>query len=137
MNTPDHKPNPPANVPTSEADHQVEMTIGRLLQFGVFLSAAVVIVGGIMFLAQHGHDTSDHHRFHGEPAELTSVSGVVRDTLRLDSRGVIQAGLLLLVATPIARVIFSVYAFARQGDWLYVVVTLVVLAILLYSLLAG
>ena len=137
MSMPDQKPNPPANVPASDADHEVEVTIGRLLQVGVLLSAAVVIVGGIMFLAQHGHDPSDHHRFHGEPAELTSVSGVVRDALRLDSRGVIQAGLLLLVATPIVRVIFSVYAFARQGDWLYVVLTLIVLAILLYSLLAG
>ena len=50
-------------------------------------------------------------------------------------RGIIQLGLLLLIATPIARVVFSVYAFARQRDRTYVLVTLVVLAVLLYSLI--
>jgi uncharacterized membrane protein len=42
-----------------------------------------------------------------------------------------------LIATPIARVMFSVYAFARQRDWLYVCFTLVVLALLVYSLAWG
>jgi uncharacterized membrane protein len=52
----------------------------------------------------------------------------------LHSRGLIQLGLLLLIATPVARVAFSVLAFAEQRDWLYVSITLVVLAVLVYSL---
>ncbi len=52
-------------------------------------------------------------------------------------RGIIQLGLLLLVATPVARVIFSVAAFALQQDWIYVVITLIVLAVLGFSLLGG
>jgi uncharacterized membrane protein len=43
-------------------------------------------------------------------------------------------GILLLIATPVARVIFTVFAFAHERDWTYVVVTLIVLALLLYSL---
>jgi uncharacterized membrane protein len=44
---------------------------------------------------------------------------------------------LLLVATPVARVAFSIVGFALERDRLYVVITTIVLAILLYSLIAG
>ena len=44
---------------------------------------------------------------------------------------------MLLLATPVARVAFSVVAFALQRDRLYVAVTLVVLGILLYSIVGG
>jgi uncharacterized membrane protein len=73
----------------------------------------------------------------GEPTDLRTVSGIVEDALAFQGRGLIQLGLLLLIATPIARVAFSVAAFAVQGDWLYVVVTLIVLAVLMYSLTGG
>jgi uncharacterized membrane protein len=56
---------------------------------------------------------------------------------RPHAAAVIQLGLLLLVATPVARVIFSVFAFAWERDWLYVLLTLIVLAVLLYSLFAA
>ena len=52
-------------------------------------------------------------------------------------QGLIQLGALLLIATPIARVAFSVYVFARQRDRLYIVVTLIVLILLLGSFLGG
>ena len=72
--------------------------------------------------------------FVGEPADLRNVSGIVRDALALRGRGLIQLGLLLLIATPVARVAFSVVAFAMQRDRLYVVVALIVLAVLMCSL---
>jgi uncharacterized membrane protein len=75
--------------------------------------------------------------FVGEPADLRNVSGIVRDALALRGRGLIQLGLLLLIATPVARVAFSVVAFAMQRDRLYVVVALIVLAVLMYSLTGG
>jgi len=52
----------------------------------------------------------------------------------MHAHGIIQLGLLLLIATPVARVAFSVVAFAAERDWLYVAITLIVLAILIYSL---
>lgn len=57
----------------------------------------------------------------------------------LDGRGraLIQLGLLLLIATPVSRVAFSVFAFERQRDWTYVGITLAVLAVLVYSLAGG
>ena len=57
--------------------------------------------------------------------------------LVLQNRGIMQLGLLLLVATLIARVAFSVLAFAQQHNCTYVIATLIVLAMLLYSLVGG
>jgi len=108
--------------------------MGNLLRAGVILAAAVVLVGGIFYLIHYGATSPDYRVFRGEPADLRSVSGIFADAIDLRSRGLIQLGLLLLVATPVARVVFSVFAFARQHDLTYVVLTLIVLAVLIYSL---
>ena len=75
--------------------------------------------------------------FRGEPIELRSLPGIVGFALDSHSRGIVEVGLLLLVMTPVARVLFSVIGFARQRDYLYVIVTLAVLAVLLHNLIAG
>ena len=68
---------------------------------------------------------------------MRTISGILHEALVLSGRGLIQLGLLILIATPIARVAFSFFAFLYQRDWLYVVVTLMVLGLLLYSLVGG
>jgi uncharacterized membrane protein len=118
-------------------EQQLENIVGNLLRLGVMLAAVVVFGGGALYLIRHGVTSPDYRVFHGEPADLRSVSGVVTEALSLQSQGIIQLGLLLLIATPIARVAFSVFAFAQQRDRTYVIVTLVVFAVLLYSLLGG
>jgi uncharacterized membrane protein len=115
-------------------DQRVDEIIGNLLRAGVILAAAVVLLGGVLYLAQHSSTLPDYRVFRGEPAYLRGVPGIVTDARALDGRGLIQLGLLLLLATPIARVAFSVLAFALQRDRTYVVVTVIVLVVLLYSL---
>jgi uncharacterized membrane protein len=85
-------------------------------------------------LLRHGSSAPNYAVFRGEPVDLRTVSGIVRDAFSLRTRGIIQLGLVLLIATPVARVAFSVLAFALERDWLYVVVTLIVLGVLIYSL---
>jgi uncharacterized membrane protein len=118
-------------------DKRTQLVIGTLLRTGVFLSAAVVLIGAFLFLAQAAHSNSAYTVFRGEPAELRSLAGIVRGAARSDAAAIIQLGLLLLIATPIARVVFSAAAFALERDWLYVLITLIVLAILLGSLLCS
>lgn len=115
-------------------DERVERVIGTLLRWGVILAAAVVLAGGVMYLARYGSTIPDYRVFRGEPSDLRNVSGIVMDAVSWRSRGVIMFGLLLLIATPMARVAFSVVAFALQRDRTYVMVTLIVLAALLYGL---
>lgn len=112
---------------------QLEKIIGTLLRVGVMLAAVVMFGGGVLYLIRHGAISPDYRVFHGEPADLRRVSGIVTDALSLQSRGIMQLGLLLLVATPIARVAFCLFALPQQRDRTYVV-TLIVFAVLLYSL---
>ena len=116
-------------------DERVEGVIGNLLRWGVILAAAVVLAGGAIHLFRYGATISDYRVFHGEPSDLRNVSGILKGAFSWNSRGLIQFGLLLLIATPVARVAFSVVAFALQKDRTYVVVTLIVLGVLLYSLM--
>jgi uncharacterized membrane protein len=118
-------------------DKRVELVVGNLLRAGVILAAAVVLIGGIAYLARYGAKVADHREFHGEPAELSSPSGIIAAAVALRPRGIIQLGLLLLIATPVARVVFTVFAFFMERDYTYVGVTLVVLAVLLFSLFCG
>ena len=118
----------------SAPHERLEETIGTLLRVGVAGAAAVAIIGGLVFLARHGSETASYGVFRGEPQDLRSIGGVLRDARTLSGRGVIQLGLLLLIATPIARVALTLVAFERLGDRRYVVITGIVLALLLASL---
>lgn len=123
--------------PNAAQDKRVEEIVGALLRMGVILAAFVVLVGGIFYLTRYGNLVPHYAVFRGEPSDLRQVSAIFSDALGLHARGIIQLGLLLLIATPVARVTFTVAAFAWERDWTYVVVTLIVLALLLYSLSAG
>jgi uncharacterized membrane protein len=120
------------------ADQRLDALLGNLLRYGVLISAGVVLVGGILYLLQDGMEVvpKDKYKdFVGQPVFLESLGGIFNRAARGDSEGIIMLGIVLLIGTPIARVVFSVFAFEVQRDYLYVVVTLIVLVILLYSLL--
>ncbi len=130
---------PSKNAPASASDQQrgeqrFEQFLGNLLRAGVILAAVVVALGGAVFLARHGAEHPDHKVFHGEPAELRNPATIVEDALHLSGRGIILLGMLLLFATPVARVACSVFGFLAERDFLYVALTLTVLAVLIYSL---
>ncbi|MFX8937990.1 DUF1634 domain-containing protein, partial [Acinetobacter baumannii] len=88
--------------------------ISTMLRVGVFLSAAVVAIGGVLFLLHHGQAVADYHHFTGSPTALRHVRGVLAATGRGDAAGIIQLGLLLLIATPVLRVAFTAWLFLRQ-----------------------
>ncbi len=116
-------------------DQKVEVIIGVMLRVGVLLAAAVVLGGAACYLVRYGHHPTDYHAFHGEPVGLRGVRQIVQFAFAGRCRGIIQLGLLLLILTPIARVAFSVVAFAIEKDRMYVIMTLIVLGNLIYSLL--
>ena len=118
-------------------DQWAEQVIGELLRVGVILSAAVVLLGGAVYLFRHGTTPPGYSVFHGEPSNFRNVPGILHEVRAGRGRGIIQLGLLLLIATPVARVVFSVVAFALERDRPYVAVTLIVLAVLIFSLAGG
>jgi uncharacterized membrane protein len=125
-------------MPGQWTDERTEVIVGNLLRVGVLLSALVVLAGGVLYLAHHGADpVDDRSTFTPEPPEYSRPADIVREAGSGHGRPLIQLGLLLLIATPVARVAFSIFAFARERDWTYVLITAFVLVVLLYALFSG
>ena len=125
------------NVKESSSDRQLEQFISNLLKYGVFLASAVVLFGGILYLIRYGTQPANYQFFQAKSSVLSSPKDLIADILSGHCHSIIQLGLLILVATPIARVAFSVLAFLRQRDFTYVMLTLLVLSGLIYSLVGA
>lgn len=119
------------------SDQRVEEAVGNLLRIGLLIATAVVLIGAAVYLSRHGSEQPEYRIFHGAPPDLRGIAGIVDVAADWRGRGLIQLGLLLLLATPVARVTFSIVAFALQRDRLYMAITSVVLAVLLYSIVGG
>jgi len=117
-------------------DFKMETIMGRLLRTGVFVAAAVVFVGGLLYLKNHSHNVTGYRAFSGSAA-LRHPGEMFAGIASGNAASLIQLGVLLLIATPIARVAFAVAGFAMERDRLYVLVSMFVLAALLYGLLLG
>ncbi len=116
-------------------DRRLETIIGRLLQTGVLLAAAVVAAGGILYLVHNHADPANYRHFvTGGPA-IQTLPGMIHSAASFNSEGLIQIGLVLLILTPVARVAMAVVGFFLERDRLYTVVSLIVLLILAFSLI--
>ncbi|HEU6453446.1 MAG TPA: DUF1634 domain-containing protein [Gemmatimonadaceae bacterium] len=119
------------------AQEHVEQMVGNLLRIGVLIAAAVTIAGGIAFMIHHGSLVPDHSVFRGQPEMLRTLTGVIAGAIALEPAAIVQLGIVLLIATPVARVLLTLIAFAIQRDWMYVLISAIVLALLTYSLVVG
>lgn len=116
-------------------ERQMRLALGIVLRGGVLLAAGVVVLGAIVYLGHYASVRETYREFRGEPSDLKSISAIARGAMAFRGRSVIQLGVLLLIATPIARVLFSAVEFALEKNWLYVLITGIVLALLGYSLM--
>ena len=115
-------------------DRDLEQLMGNLLRYGVLASLAVVLTGAVFYLLQHGGEQPSYRQFLGEPTRLTQIKQVWQTALQGRGRSIIQLGLFILIATPVARIVFSVIGYILERDWLYIIITLIVLGVILYSL---
>jgi uncharacterized membrane protein len=114
-------------------EQQLEQWLSTLLKYGVFFASSFVFTGGILYLIRHGEDPVSYQVFRGEPSMFRSPVGVVKAVLSGCRLGLVQLGLLFLIATPILRVIFSFGVFLWRRDFTYASVTLLVMVGLIYS----
>lgn len=114
---------------------RIEKLIGLLLLVGVAASALTVLLGGSLFLWRHGSEQVHYRVFHGEPSDLKSIAGVWDDLEHGSGRGVIQLGLILLVAVQFVRVALTGALFLFNRDKIFVGITFMVLGLLTYALL--
>ena len=114
-------------------DRRMELIMGRLLQFGVTLASLVMLAGGILYVKVHHGSAPDYRVFESQPETLRHVGGVLKGIEAREPAAIIQLALLLLIATPVARVAFALVAFFVEKDKLYIVISAMVLAVLLYG----
>ncbi len=119
-------------------DRDLQKIIGTLLRFGVITASVIALIGGIIYLFVHGMEIRPaYNTFHGEPLAYTNLGGIINKVFSLDARGIMQLGTVVLIMTPILRVVCSLFSFALERDRLYVVITLVVLSVILFSMFSG
>ncbi|MGY4383861.1 putative membrane protein [Pedobacter sp. UYP24] len=119
------------------ADKDVQLILGTLLRVGVIVSMTVIFAGGALYLFGKYSEVIDYRVFDPHKSGLSSITSVYKGVVHLDPSAITQFGVLLLIFTPVARVVFSVFSFLIERDYLYVVIGLLVLAVILISLSNG
>lgn len=125
------------------AEKDVELYIGKLLRYGVILSCIITTLGGLVYLYQHQGVLPDYtptpsdQPFTGVADYLREFTTIFPHALAFDGAAIIQVGVIALIATPILRVAFSAIAFLIEKDYMYVVITLIVLSIILLNMVFG
>ena len=117
-------------------DHEVDQVIGRLLQLGVLIATVVVVIGVVLLLAHDGGAPVSYTEASHAPSALHTVGGTFALALAGNAAAIVQLGLILLIATPVARVALTLGAFIIQRDRVYVLLTTIVLGVLLFGLFA-
>ena len=104
-----------SDLKTPESEYRLEQLIGNLLRTGVLLAGAVVLIGGVAHMIGHAQEIPDYRTFRGEPSALRSVLLIIRDAFSLQSTAVIELGLLILIATPVALIVLLILVASLTG----------------------
>ena len=111
----------------------IQFILGTLLRVGVILSMSVVLIGGLIYLIGYQDLKVDYSKFVPD-ANYATLEAIVVGLKVMDGKAIIQFGTILLIFTPITRVVFSVFSFLIERDYLYVLIGLFVLGVILFSL---
>jgi uncharacterized membrane protein len=115
-------------------DKDVQLILGALLRIGVLVSTGIVLIGGIVFLVKQQNHHVSFEKFTPEQTKFSSVAEILLGLKQFDGLAIIQFGVLLLIFTPIARVVFSIFSFLMEKDYMYVLIGIIVLCVIITSL---
>lgn len=123
--------------------HDIQQLVGNTLRWGVTIACIIAFIGGIMYLVHHGGEPMKDYR-HFPIAEeaahkdtYTTLHGILDGVRHMKAVGWIQLGVIVLILTPIMRVALSLFDFLQDHDWLYSVITAIVLAVIIFNSFAG
>ncbi|MFC4212914.1 DUF1634 domain-containing protein [Pedobacter lithocola] len=127
------------NTPKKEnlSDKDIQIILGRLLRAGVIISMSIVLIGGSIFLIHNKGAITDYKVFKPELSKFSSINAIFKGVLTFHGDAIVQFGILMLIFTPIARIVFAIFSFLIEKDYLYVLIGLIILAIITVSLNGG
>lgn len=124
-------------------DRDIQLYIGQVLRYGVFISCAITLFGGIVYFIQQKGVKPNYdpipsgQDFPGVAQYLRELNTIFPRILDFDGAAIIQLGVVVLIATPIVRIIFSAISFLIEKDYMYVVITLIVLTVIIMNMILG
>lgn len=118
-------------------DTDMQLLLGRVLRAGTVMSICIVFFGGVIYLYRHGMAVANYNKFTGVPYFVQHTHVLIAGAFNLKGQAIIQLGIILLIATPILRVIFSTVGFVLEKDYMYVGISLLVLLIIFMSMVNG
>lgn len=116
-------------------EKELQSLIGNLLRWGVFISMAIVIAGVVLFLIQQGRSHMDFSVFDNSKAFDLKLFFAALSSF--ESEAIITLGIVLLILTPVLRIVFSIIGFALEKDNMYVLISSIVLLIIIASIFIG
>ncbi|HSY52680.1 MAG TPA: DUF1634 domain-containing protein [Thermoanaerobaculia bacterium] len=119
----------------------MDTAVSTLLRTGVLLSITIVAAGMVITFLHHPDYVSSRSALARLTAPGThspsTIGEVIAGVRRGSGQAFVMAGLLVLIATPVARVLISIVSFAVERDRLYVAITAVVFVVLMISFAVG
>jgi uncharacterized membrane protein len=119
-------------------DARLQGVIGYLLRIGVWTALATVATGGVLYLLHHGQEPAVYPAYQPQHQSMGAVLHQLWYSLRNGKPvGLMLLGTMLLFATPMLRLLFSLIGFLLERDWLYVIITLIVIGVICVSIGGG
>lgn len=116
----------------------MQQLIGTALRVGVMTACSIALISGLYYLVVHGTEpVPNYTTFQGEPSSLTSIKGIFMGLLHFEAKNWMQLGVIVLMLTPIMRILLSLIDFARERDWLYVSITAIVFLVIIANSIGG
>lgn len=112
----------------------LELTLYRLLTIGLFLSLLAICAGGLVFLWNHSQEIVNDSLFQEKTVDATKIEKIFEMDVSDRSIAAMLIGIIILMLTPLIRVLSCAILFAVERDLIYVVLSAVVLAVLLFSI---
>ncbi len=113
-------------------DRDLQVIIGKILRIGVWSAMLTVIVGFLLLLLQSKGGQIDYAQFRAD--QFFRLNVFLKELGQGDPLAIIQLGLMILIATPVARVVFTMVGFALEKDRLYAFISFLVLCIIVFSM---
>ncbi len=114
--------------------------LARVMVIGVIIAAAVLVIGLAIYLPVYGDRPEGDKVFTGEPSYLRTLTPLLEHVVDAHEVGhrhaILQFGILLLLLNPLVRVAFAGIGFAIQRNTLYIVVSTIVFAALVFGFLS-
>jgi uncharacterized membrane protein len=107
-----------------EQEHRLAHTVSWTLLVGLSASAALMVLGWLLSLRQ-------------TPSENPRDTGLLTRAVHGDATAILECGLIVLMLTPVARVLILAVGWAMRRDWTFSLIAFWVLALLALSVVLG